>query len=77
LSIDGVGHQQAADPAPSRLGGDSNNAKGKPDAAKGKGPKKPAPARKREVVGEDIGFTPMRRLPKAQRDDYQDNSSEE
>ena len=61
----------------------SNNAKGKPDAAKGKGkakgdgPKKPAPARKREVVGEDIGFTPMRRLPKAQRDDYQDNSSEE
>ncbi|MFM5030428.1 DEAD/DEAH box helicase [Aeromonas rivipollensis] len=61
----------------------SNNAKGKPDAAKGKGKakgdgsKKPAPARKREVVGEDIGFTPMRRLPKAQRDDYQDNSSEE
>ena len=66
----------------------SNNAKGKPDAAKGKGkakgdgPKKPAQSpqnksRKREVVGEDIGFTPMRRLPKAQRDDYQDNSSEE
>lgn len=60
------------------------NAKGKPAAGKGKGDgaKKPAqPAqnksRKREVVGEDIGFAPMRRLPKAQRGDYQDNSSEE
>ncbi len=60
------------------------NAKGKPAAGKGKGDgaKKPAqPAqnksRKREVVGEDIGFAPMRRLPKAQRGDYQDNSNEE
>ena len=45
--------------------------------AKGDGSKKPAPARKKEVSGEDIGFAPMRRLPKAQRGDYQDNSNEE
>ncbi|RRA91873.1 DEAD/DEAH box helicase [Aeromonas veronii] len=60
----------------------SSNAKGKPAAGKGKGKakgdaaKKPAPARKREVVGEDIGFTPMRRLPKAMRDSYQESSDE-
>ncbi|MGL5975411.1 MAG: ATP-dependent RNA helicase RhlE, partial [Aeromonas sobria] len=57
-----------------------SNAKGKPAAGKGKAkshaPKKPAPARKREVVGEDIGFTPMRRLPKTMRDSYQDSSDE-
>lgn len=56
------------------------NAKGKPATGKGKAksdaPKKPAPARKREVVGEDIGFTPMRRLPKTMRDSYQDSSDE-
>jgi ATP-dependent RNA helicase RhlE len=28
------------------------------------------------VVGEDIGFTPMRRLPKTMRDSYQDSSDE-
>ncbi|USV59264.1 DEAD/DEAH box helicase [Aeromonas encheleia] len=50
--------------------------KGKP-AARGDAARKPAPARKREVVGEDIGFTPMRRLPKTQRDSYQDDSAEE
>lgn len=58
----------------------SSNAKGKPAAGKGKAKgdaaKKPAPARKREVVGEDIGFTPMRRLPKAMRDSYQESSDE-
>ncbi|HDC4325283.1 TPA: ATP-dependent RNA helicase RhlE, partial [Aeromonas hydrophila] len=57
-------------------GGNGKSAAGK-SKAKSDGGKKPAPARKREVVGEDIGFTPMRRLPKAQRDDYQDNSNEE
>ena len=58
----------------------SSNAKGKPAAGKGKAKgdasKKPAPARKREVVGEDIGFAPMRRLPKAMRDSYQESSDE-
>lgn len=58
----------------------NSNAKGKPAAGKGKAKgdaaKKPAPARKREVVGEDIGFTPMRRLPKTMRDSYQDSSEE-
>ena len=61
----------------------NTNAKGKPAAGKGKGDgaKKPAqPAqnksRKREVVGEDIGFAPMRRLPKAMRDSYQESSDE-
>lgn len=57
-------------------GKSKENARGGKPAAKGDG-KKAAPARKREIVGEDIGFTPLRRLPKAQRDDYQDNSNEE
>ncbi len=63
----------------------SSNAKGKPAAGKGKAKgdasKNPAQSpqnksRKREVVGEDIGFAPMRRLPKAMRDSYQESSDE-
>jgi ATP-dependent RNA helicase RhlE len=63
----------------------SSNAKGKPAAGKGKAKgdasKNPSQSpqnksRKREVVGEDIGFAPMRRLPKAMRDSYQESSDE-
>ncbi|MGY3869632.1 DEAD/DEAH box helicase [Aeromonas crassostreae] len=57
----------------------AKSTKGKAGAGKprGDGAKKAAPARQKERGGEDAGLTPMRRLPKAQRDDYQDNSNEE
>ncbi|WP_349917834.1 DEAD/DEAH box helicase [Aeromonas veronii] len=60
----GAGKGQSAKPAGKR-------------PAKGGSSKPVAPARKKEVRGEDTGFAPLRRLPKAQRDDYQDNSNEE
>ncbi|OZG43854.1 ATP-dependent RNA helicase RhlE [Aeromonas sp. A35_P] len=73
------GSKPVQNPPRARGAANAKGGKGKPAAGKGKGDgaKKPAPARKREVVGEDIGFAPMRRLPKAQRGDYQDNSNEE
>lgn len=48
--------------------------RGKPKAD---GSKQPAPARQKDRGGVDAGLTPMRRLPRAQRDSYQDNSNEE
>ncbi len=44
-------------------GGNGKSAAGK-SKAKSDGGKKPAPARKREVVGEDIGFTPCAACPR-------------
>ncbi|MNG85302.1 ATP-dependent RNA helicase RhlE [compost metagenome] len=70
------GHANAKHNAKSTSDKAGAKGKGKP-AARGDAARKPAPARKREVVGEDIGFTPMRRLPKTQRDSYQDDSAEE
>ena len=70
------GHANAKHNAKSASDKSGAKGKGKP-AARGDAARKPAPARKREVVGEDIGFTPMRRLPKTQRDSYQDDSAEE
>ncbi|MCS3453973.1 DEAD/DEAH box helicase [Aeromonas rivuli] len=55
-------------------------ARGKPATKpkpKAVGSKAAAPARQKERGGEDTGFAPMRRLPKTQRDGYQDNSNEE
>ncbi|HGY1340337.1 TPA: ATP-dependent RNA helicase RhlE, partial [Aeromonas salmonicida subsp. salmonicida] len=52
----------------------AKGSKGKPKAD---GSKQPAPARQKDRGGVDAGLTPMRRLPRAQRDSYQDNSNEE
>ncbi|PJG58817.1 DEAD/DEAH box helicase [Aeromonas cavernicola] len=73
------GSKPVQNPPRDRSNANIKKGKGKPSTAnaKGESSKKPASPRKREVVGEDIGFTPMRRLPKAERDSYQDNSRAE
>ncbi|MGQ4658260.1 DEAD/DEAH box helicase [Aeromonas enteropelogenes] len=75
------GSKPVQNPPRARSGANAKGGKGAAGKAKGDGAKKPAQSpqnksRKREVVGEDVGFAPMRRLPKAQRDSYQESDDE-